>query len=387
MRLLFISNLFPDSAQPWRGLDNVTLLHAMRAQRPEADIRVLCLRPGHGYWLGKNCPLKPRPGDEVLHPSYHWAGYVPKFGGANDRLFARAVQRALRTLPTDWKPDAVLVPWLFPDASGVNLVPELAGLPIVSVAQGSDVHQYLDQPMRRRAILKLAERAIILTRSDDLRQRLLRAGAATAQVKTVYNGVDLATFHPGDKAAARAALGLPVDGNLLLFVGNFLPVKGLELLIRSVAHASTESLVPLRLVMIGSGPLQVDLTALAAQCGLRDDQILWAGRRGPAEVAEYMRAADVVCLTSHNEGVPNVLFEALASGRPLVSTHVGGISEILDSAPHGGGSLVSSRDPVVYANALRQILHSSPDPESLSHHASQFAWERCAATYWDNIEH
>ena len=44
MRLLFISNLFPDAQQPWRGLDNATLLHEMRALRPEADIRVLCMR-------------------------------------------------------------------------------------------------------------------------------------------------------------------------------------------------------------------------------------------------------------------------------------------------------------------------------------------------------
>lgn len=381
MRLLFISNLFPDTSQPWRGLDNVTLLHAMRAQRPEADIRVLCLRPGHGFWKGSRCDLKPREGDEVLHPAYGWAPYVPKFGGMNDRLFALAVRRALSKLPAGWRPDALLVPWLFPDGCGVNRVPELAGVPMVSVAQGSDVHQYLDLPMRRRAILSLAERAQIITRSEDLRQRLLRAGADAGQVRTVYNGVDTEMFHPGDPLTARVSLNLPLDGRLLLFVGNFLPVKGLDLLIQATALAAREMSEPLRLVMIGSGPLQKELTALAKREGLPDDAVIWVGRKSPAEVAQFMRACDAVCLSSHNEGVPNVLLESLASGRPFVTTDVGGISEILLSAPCGG-RLVVGRDPAAYALSLTQTLTSVSDAKALSLFAATMAWPRCAAVYW-----
>jgi len=385
MRLLFISNLFPDTSEPWRGLDNVTLLHAMHTERPEADIRVICLRPGHGFWTGKNCPLKPRPGDELLHPIYGWAPYVPKFGGMNDRLSAMAVRRAMRELPAGWKPDALLVPWLFPDGCGANLVPELAGVPMVSVAQGSDVHQYLDMPMRRRAILNLAHRARIITRSEDLRLRLIRAGADAGHVRTVYNGVDTQSFHPGDHSAARAELNLPLDGKLLLFVGNFLPVKGLDLLIQAMARATKALTEPLRMVMIGSGPLQEELATLAKQEGLPPDALIWAGRKAPAEVAQFMRACDVVCLSSHNEGVPNVLLEALASGRALVSTHVGGISEILDSVPHGG-ALIRGREASDYASALLSVLRSPPDPLALSQYAAGLAWPRCASDYWTELK-
>jgi teichuronic acid biosynthesis glycosyltransferase TuaC len=213
MRLLFLSNLFPDTTQPWRGLDNVTLLHAMRAQRPDVDIRVICLRPGHGGWTNRECVLKPRPGDEIFSPLYAWAPYLPKFGGMNDRLFAQAVARALKRLPKGWKPDRLLVPWLFPDASGVARVAELEGIPMVSVAQGSDVHRYLDMPMRRRAILRLARRATLITRSEDLRERLIRAGADGGFVRTVYNGVDTQVFKPGDKQAARQRAGSAGEGN------------------------------------------------------------------------------------------------------------------------------------------------------------------------------
>lgn len=383
MRLLCLTNLFPDTNQPWRGLDNVTLLHAMRAERPDADIRVLCLRPGHGFWAGKPCLLNPRPEDAALSPLYHWTPYIPKFGGFNDRLYALAVRRALKSLPSGWKPEALLVPWLFPDACGVNRIPEFKGLPLVAVAQGSDVHQYLDMPQRRKAILELSHRAEIVTRSEDLRQRLLKAGAPSENVTTVYNGVDLQTFFPGDKNAARQGLGLPLDKKLLVFVGNFLPVKGLDLLIQAAATLNQE--IPVHLVLIGSGPLEPQLKHQIASTELGHVNVTFAGRKGSSEVAHFMRAADAVCLSSHNEGVPNVLLEAFASGRPFVSTHVGGISEIVNPSP-SGGFLVSKREAGIYVQALKEALKQSPDPAVLSAYAEDFSWPRCAKAYWQKIE-
>lgn len=383
MRLLCLTNLFPDTSQPWRGLDNVTLLHAMRAERPDADIRVLCLRPGHGFWTGRPCPLKPRAGDEELNPRYHWAPYIPKFGGLNDRLYAWAVRRALRSLPRGWKPEGLLVPWLFPDACGVNRVPELAGLPLVAVAQGSDVHQYLNMPLRKRAILNLTRRAQVVTRSEDLRQRLLSAGAAAEQVTTVYNGVDIVTFHPGDPLKARRALGLPENNKVLLFVGNFLPVKGLDLLIEAAALVNQEQ--PLHLVLIGSGPLEAELKAKIVSSGLGLDKVSFPGRKGPSEVAQFMQASDAVCLSSHNEGVPNVLLESFASGRAFVSTQVGGISEITSAAP-GAGFLCFGRASKDYAEQLGKALRNPPEAHGLSAHASNHAWDKCARIYWRHFE-
>ena len=380
MRLLTLTNLFPDAGQPWRGLDNVTLLHEMSRQNTEVDVRVLCMRPAHSYWAGAACTQQPRRGDESLKPSFHWVPYLPKLGGLNHWLYARGIRRALKSLPAGWKPDALLVPWLFPDACGVRLVPELKNLPMVAVAQGSDVHQYLSLPARRKAILQLSRTAHIVTRSEDLRQRLVKAGASAGQVTTLYNGVDTQTFRPGAKETARQELGLPVEGANLLFVGNFLPVKGLPLLIEAVASLHRRGR-QVHLVLIGSGPLETELKTHIAGSGLGAGKVTFAGRKGPAEVAHYMRAADAVCLTSHNEGVPNVLLEAFASGRPLVSTDVGGISEIAQPSP-GGGFLLRGRDAEPYADLLSQALNHLPDPETLSQYAKKFAWKNSASAYW-----
>jgi glycosyltransferase involved in cell wall biosynthesis len=72
----------------------------------------------------------------------------------------------------------------------------------------------------------------------------------------------------------------------------------------------------------------------------------------------------------------------MASGRPLVSTDVGGISEIINPSPQGG-VLVKGREKAAYAAALQQVLQSLPNPNILSNHASSFAWQRCAQTYLD----
>jgi glycosyltransferase involved in cell wall biosynthesis len=255
---------------------------------------------------------------------------------------------------------------------------------MLAIAQGSDVHRYLDMPMRRRAILRLAERAQIATRSADLRQRLLKAGAVPGRVHTVYNGVDTATFHPGDKTAARRALQLPETGGIALFVGNFLPVKGIDLLVRALGRARDRVPGGARLVLIGSGPLEKELEALARSCGLDVDHFRLAGRRPPAEVAQFMRAADVVCLSSHNEGVPNVVLEALASGRPIVSTDVGGIAEVLRDH-EDAGKLLPNREVEAYASALATLLSNPPDQLQVAAHAAPYTWPRCAEICWELV--
>lgn len=80
MKLLFVSNLFPDSQEPWRGLDNVTLVHALRAMDPGLEVCVLAFRASLTR-RGVAVHLRPRAGDEVLNPRFFWNNYLPKLEG------------------------------------------------------------------------------------------------------------------------------------------------------------------------------------------------------------------------------------------------------------------------------------------------------------------
>ncbi|MDI1310834.1 glycosyltransferase [Prosthecobacter sp.] len=380
MDLLFVSNLFPDEAEPWRGLDNVTLLHALRDLDASLRIRVLAFRPSITHF--GRAPKRPRVQDVCFHPEYFWTPYLPKLGGLNHWLFARVLAKAWTSLPEDFHPQAILAPWLFPDACAVSLVAAKKSIPVVAVAQGSDAHQYLDMPMRRSAIVAMTKRVkSVVTRSNDLEKRLISHGARLGGVQTIYNGVDVHTFRPVPRHAARRGLELPPDEQLLLFVGNFLPVKGLDLLLQSFALVVARTSNPIKLALIGGGPLESALRSQAEALGI-SSRLLFLGRQQPSEVARWMQAADAICMTSHNEGVPNVVLESLSCGRVPVCTDVGGIAEIIEPIL-GRRFLVPSRDAEAYASALMDALQNSPDEMGLHESMQSFSWENCSRQYLD----
>jgi len=319
-----------------------------------------------------------REGDESLSPRYVPAYYVPKFGSRwNHHLMARALREPVKRAQDEFGFDAVLCSWLFPDACAVAMLAEEMGFPFVAISQGSDAHQYLRSPLRKSAITHaLARSRGVITRSAELGRLLEKAGVDRAKLRTVYNGVDLEMFQPGDRAAARAELSLSPETPIVLFVGNFFPVKNPLLLVRTHRRLR-QSFPDCRLLMIGAGELEVQIRQEASE-GL---EIL--GRRNSQEIAHYMRAADVLCVPSLNEGVPNVVLEAFASGLRIVATRVGGIAEVLNS--DALGTLVPSGDENALTSALTTALSAPPNREAIRAHAMQFSWDRAASQYLEML--
>ena len=378
MKLLFVSNLFPDTTAPYRGLDNATLLHSL-ADRWR--IRVLALRPKLPLFPARE--RLPREHDSRFAPVYWNVPYVPKIGSRwNYRLMAGALRAHLRTLRQQGEFDVILASWLFPDCCAIARLSKELNFPFVAIAQGSDVHQYLKMSVRRRIMKKLLPRAAaVITRSGELTRLLGEAGLPAERLHRIYNGVDLEQFHPGDPEIARRELHLPLDRPVILFVGNFYRIKNPLLLVEALARLPAAAFPsPPVLVMVGGGPLEDDIRRLADRRSLQD-RVIFAGRTQAAGVARYMQAADVLCLPSKNEGVPNVILEAFASGLPVVASRVGGIPEV-----HPGdslGRLVPNVTPEALATALTETLMAPPAPERLREHALQFSWRRAAAAYHD----
>ena len=358
-RLLFISNLFPDAREPYRGLDNVTLLHHLRDRW---DIRVLALRPSLKAWWNGAQAWQPRDQDQSLMPRYVPVRYVPKMGGAfNHRLMLAELQRVLPEVKQAFAWDVVLASWLFPD--GWAATQAVKG-PRVLIAQGSDVHRYLGSGSRRRAILEaVANSRAVITRSKSLATLLARAGAAPALLHPVHNGVDVTVFHPGPPSGAQE--------KVVLFVGNLLPVKNPALLLRAFAKVPA----PARLVLAGKGPLRESLEALAATLGIAD-RVQFLGPLLAPQIAEWMRVADVLCMSSLNEGLPNVVIEAMASGLPVVATNVGGIHELIDEP--WKGTLVPSGDDTALAAALNEALFRPLDRARIAAYGQGLSWARTA---------
>ena len=364
-RLLFISNLFPDSRELYRGLDNATILHALATEG--WSVQVLALRPSLPF-VGRR--TEPRAMDANLSPRFIRVPYVPRFGSrVNHRLYARALRPHLEASRGTF--DVALTSWIYPDSCAVARV---ADFPFVSIAQGSDVHQYLKDTVRRKIIVShMPKAAAIITRSADLARQLAEAGLDAAKIHPVYNGIDLTNFRPperGEKEALKTEFGIPKDAPLILFVGNFLPVKNPGFVIEG--HRTLRRMIPQAwLALIGGGPLEKEMREQSGQ------NTRFIGRKDPAEVARWMRAADCLVLPSANEGVPNVILESFASGLPVVASRVGGIPEVLDD---NYGRLITP-GAAQLAEGVLEVFAAKLDPAILAGHGRTFKWEKTTARY------
>jgi glycosyltransferase involved in cell wall biosynthesis len=281
--------------------------------------------------------------------------------------------------------DVVLASWLYPDGwAAVNACAPYKA-PVVLIAQGSDVHRYLHVPARRTSILDaVAASAGVITRSKSLATLLGDAGAERAKLVPITNGIDTAVFKGGDRASARDGLNVPSDARVLLYVGNFLPVKNPLMLVEAFeklcAHAGNEKL---RLVMAGKGPLQAEVRAAAARANLTD-RIHLTGPLPSAKIAEWMRAADLFCMTSRNEGLPNVILEAQACGLPVVATAVGSIPELVDEPWKGG--LAASEDVDGWTAEASRILNGPVDKLRIAALGATRTWETAAGRYFGVLQ-
>jgi teichuronic acid biosynthesis glycosyltransferase TuaC len=191
-------------------------------------------------------------------------------------------------------------------------------------------------------------------------------------------------YRPADKRSARTELGLPLEEAVVLYVGNFLPIKNPLLAVAAHDQLGRSNTQATRLVMLGDGPL-LKPARQQADRGCSGTYVELLGRRPPAQVARYMQAADVLCVPSHNEGLPNVVLEAFACGLPVVSTRVGGIPEVL--CHDFLGRLVETGNATALAKALASMLAQPADQARINQYAQQFSWEQTARAHFDLFQH
>ena len=377
LRVLFVSSLFPDTSQLYRGLDNASLLHHLSRH---CHLRVISPRPALPLVRSAFVHAS-RPIDTLFVPLYPVIRYVPKLRlPFNHHLCAAAIREPLLRLRHEFAYDVILVSWTFPEMAAIAKLQQKLRVPFVGIVQGSDGHAYLKMPWLKATIINAVNRSFAtVTRSVKLADLLTGAGARPDKVHAVYNGVDLELFRPSNKDEARRELGLIAGIPVLLFVGSFVPVKNPLLLIRAHAHFCAR--YPARrcqLVMVGSGPMEPKMRRTAKREG-SGELVIFGGPREAAGIARYMQAADVLCLASENEGVPNVILEAFASGLPVLSTSVGGVPEVV--CEDVLGRLVQPGNVEDMVAGIGNLLARANDSEAIRRHALRFSWENASASY------
>ncbi len=296
----------------------------------------------------------------------------PAFPVVSRALNGHVADHFLRPRVADFKPDVVLAFWVYPDGYAALRTARKLGVPCIVGALGSDIHvrSGINVHMTRKTIAGAND---VLTVSETMREAAIREfGADPSRVHTIVNGFNTSIFHPRDQAESRQRLGIPLDEQMIIYVGRFIEAKGLRELIQAF-QGMAQSNQKLSLALIGDGVMKDALASLVEEAGLKD-RVHMPGGQQPEKVAEWICASDVLTLPSWSEGYPNVVVEGLACGKPVVATDVGGIPEIIHK---DNGILIPPRQPEALKQALEQALSAPWDRQSIAR-AMQRTWDDVA---------
>jgi glycosyltransferase involved in cell wall biosynthesis len=200
---------------------------------------------------------------------------------------------------------------------------------------------------------RLTRRAVAI--SPAVAECLAAGGVPRARIAVIASAVDPARVRPTvDRALLRAALGAAADDLVILTLSALVPRKGIDVLLDALAQLAAQDIRP-QVWIAGEGPQRADLERQAAALGVAG-AVRFLGRR--ADVGDLFAACDVFALPAHREGLGVAALEAMAAGRPVVASAVGGLGEaVVDGRT---GLLVAPGDVTALTAALGRVLRDPP---------------------------
>jgi teichuronic acid biosynthesis glycosyltransferase TuaC len=380
MRVLTFTSLFPNSVQPWHGFF-VYQRVAHLARRSGNVVNVVAPVPYLPSWIpfvrwgpARSIPSQELVGElDVSHPRYF---LLPKISMPYHGLLMFAGSLSLvRRLHETKKFDCIDAHYVYPDGFAAVLLGRSLGIPVVVSARGTDMSLFPTFRLIRPLIRWTLRQAVgVVGVCEALKQSMINLGTPADKACAIGNGIDLDRFEPVNRTDARRKLGIPEDAEVILSVGNLIPVKGYQFLIPAIAQ-----MVPhhpkIRLYIVGEGGLRTKLEAQARHESVRD-RIFFVGRKPNEDLKYWYSAADVSCLASSREGWANVLLESMACGTPVVATRVWGTPEVIAS-PELGVLVEQNKESI--AQGLERALQKQWNHRALVGYAATRTWDLVAS--------
>jgi teichuronic acid biosynthesis glycosyltransferase TuaC len=378
VRFLTFTSLFPNSLEPQHGIFVYQRVKHI-AELPGNSLRVVAPVPYYPSWMkaigasrwrkSGRVPEKDELGNlPIWYPRYL---VLPKIG-----MSTHGISMFLNSLPlvkrihAEMPVDCIDAHYIYPDCFAAVLLGKRLNVPVFVTARGTDINLFPEfasiRPMIRWTLRQA--RGVIAV-SNALKERMQELGTPADKIRVVANGVDIERFHPIDRAEARRHLGVPTDGPLVVSVGSLVPHKGHQRVINALAEISPRR-AGLRLYVVGEGSYRKQLETLIREKGLSGRAVLM-GQAPNEELKYWYSAADVTCLASDREGMPNVLLESLACGTAVLATRVGGVPEVVVSPQLG--VLVEPNEQGVTAG-LELALGTQWDRSAIVSAAQRRSW-------------
>ncbi|WP_319586810.1 glycosyltransferase [uncultured Desulfobulbus sp.] len=382
MSVLFLSHMFPNSADPFLGKFVYDLARILNHK-----VHVLVVAPVpyfpfmskfKKYRNYKNIiSEREESGLKIMHPRFlliprywKWLDAVFYLFGCSIILFNQIK-----------KCDVVVAHWTFPDAFVGLFFAKLLGKKIILVVHGNESIHYHDSPTLRKMLVNYTVHRMdhLVPVSVDLQQKLYSSYNIPADRMTViHSGVDLELFPARNVYKSRHDLNLSAKAKVILCVARLSKEKAhINLLKAFKAICYTDNL-SLNLYCLGEGPERERLEIYIKENDLERNVFL-LGNVPHDRVHLWMSAADIFVLPSLWEGAPVVIGEAFACGLPVVASEVGGIPDLIVNDRLG---LLFTPDSVSsLESALRLALEKNWDRNYIRRHGLNFSWEKIAHNF------
>lgn len=271
-------------------------------------------------------------------------------------FFISATFKLLRMV-RKYEIDLIHAHYVMPPGLTAVICSMISGTKTAVTIHGSDIFVLAGKPLLKSMIKFILKRSdYVFVVSESLKEGVLKLGIEGIENKLsiTYNSVDVERFRPDQISTFKEEIRIDPQKQVILFVGNLVWQKGVEYLIRAKEFLNEDA----EIVIVGDGPLFEELKGIVEFEKM--EGITFTGAR--SDIEKIMPTADILVLPSLSEGRPTVLLEAMASGKPVVATNVGGIPEIVNKDT---GILVNPEDPVGLAEAIDKILQDKELQEKM----------------------
>lgn len=393
IRILSLSTVFPNPTEPGCGIFVSRRLEALASLPDGPEIKVLApiqvMDYGnwrHRFWRARGVKRRRQQGPLDVRHLRWW--YPPMRSILNPAcLFVRVLPACLRLWWSGWRFDVIDAHFGHPEGVVAALLGMLFRRPFLITMRGNE------RDFSRIAILRSWQRwayarsARMIAVAEPLRRFAIGLGVPESNAVTIPNGVDGTLFRPLDRSACRAKLGIAPEAKVLLSVGYLVEPKGHHDIVRALARLRSAGRgAPVELVIAGGagreGDFEPVIRRIIAESGMAD-RTRMTGAVSPAELVEWMNAADLLCLASYSEGWPNVVLEALACGTPVIATDVGGVPEMITAPEYG--IIVPPRDSGALDRALEEGFERRWDREKVAGWGGSRSWGQVAREVWAQV--
>lgn len=371
MHVLTLTPFYPTAADDAAGCFVAESVRELERQGIESS--VIAVHPVH----------RAHPSTATNAPNATWQSYFSFPGNAGlssaGRFLHSSLKSRVRKLHARQPIDLVHAHAALPCGQAAMLLARDLRIPFVVTVHGLDafatrqVAGWFGRRCAKASAKVYQSAARVICISEHVAQRVRDGLGGSANINVIYNGVDPSLFSPSVPGSPAAAE--------ILSVGNLIPIKGHDLLLRAVAAIATKH-PQAQCKIIGDGPERVRLQNLVTDLRIHD-RVQFLGRKPRSEVAAAMRSCTLFALPSWYEGLGCVYLEAMAAERPAIACRGQGIDEIIRHGENGWlvepnnlSDLTSALDTLLSDLSLRDKLGRNGrqtilQSHTLAHQATQ----------------